>query len=89
MDTGNVCRIADFGLARDIYEKKLYLKKGEVGLLKCLRRSKGSIVNTGRFCLSYGHFCLDYCGGRSFVFICKGYVLKTAGDLLGCRRVLG
>ena len=25
-----MCKIADFGLARDIYEKKQYLKLGEV-----------------------------------------------------------
>ena len=30
VDKGHVCKIADFGLARDIYEKKQYLKLGEV-----------------------------------------------------------
>ena len=30
VDKGYVCKIADFGLARDIYEKKQYLKLGEV-----------------------------------------------------------
>ena len=30
VDKGHVCKIADFGLARDIYEKKQYLKVGEV-----------------------------------------------------------
>ena len=35
VDKGHVCKIADFGLARDIYEKKQYLKTGEVRLLHC------------------------------------------------------
>lgn len=38
VDKGHVCKIADFGLARDIYEKKQYLKTGEVSLLRCLER---------------------------------------------------
>lgn len=32
VDKGHVCKIADFGLARDIYEKKQYLKLGEAEL---------------------------------------------------------
>lgn len=32
VDKGHVCKIADFGLARDIYEKKQYLKLGEADL---------------------------------------------------------
>ena len=35
VDKGHVCKIADFGLARDIYEKKQYLKIGEVSPLHC------------------------------------------------------
>ena len=38
MDKGHVCKIADFGLARDIYEKKQYLKLGEVRGLVNLRQ---------------------------------------------------
>jgi len=38
VDKGHVCKIADFGLARDIYEKKQYLKTGEVSLLQFLGR---------------------------------------------------
>ncbi|XP_068732696.1 fibroblast growth factor receptor 2-like [Montipora capricornis] len=32
VDKGHVCKISDFGLARDIYEKKQYLKLGEADL---------------------------------------------------------
>nr|XP_058973645.1 fibroblast growth factor receptor 4-like isoform X1 [Pocillopora verrucosa] len=32
VDKGNICKISDFGLARDIYEKKQYLKLGEAEL---------------------------------------------------------
>jgi len=32
VDEGHVCKIADFGLARDIHEKKQYLKLGEAEL---------------------------------------------------------
>ena len=46
VDKGHVCKIADFGLARDIYEKKQYLKLGEVREFFFLLQLYGYLLNS-------------------------------------------